>query len=100
MRALAQIEQMKERSFLLEDFEQAAQPVHVRRQIRRGEEVLLAGHHEIVATVGKCSVPCIDRRGHQPDDIFAQLLQLVGKQLAIVLDNVVVSAPIRTTFAR
>ena len=82
MRALAQIEKMKERSFLLEDFEQPAQPVHVRRQIRRGEKVLLAGHHEIVATVGKCGVAGVDRRGHQPDDIFAQLLQLIGKQAA------------------
>src|ERR1700730_13386887 len=82
VRTLAQIEKMKERSFLLEDFEQPAQPVHVRRQIRRGEEVLLAGHHEIIAIVGECGVPGVYRRGHQTDDIFAQLLQLVGEQAA------------------
>src|SRR4030095_15356754 len=73
--ALADVEQMQQRRLLLEDFEQAPQPLHVRREVFRMQKILLARHNQILAGPGEGGVARVDRGAHQSDYVFAQLAQ-------------------------
>ena len=81
LRALRHVEQVQQRCLLLEQVEQPAQPLHVRREI-----LALSRLRSPVTTSASPSreraFARIDGRLHQAGDILAQRAKLVGQALA------------------
>ena len=77
---------MQERRLLLEQVEQPAQPVHVRREVVGVQQIALAGDDQRLAFVQR-ALAGFDRGRHQARDVLAQRLQLFGEARADVVER-------------
>src|SRR5688572_13419024 len=73
--ALAVLEKLEELRLALEEVEEPAQPLHVRREVVHLEQVSPPGNHHLVVRADRFA-PGLDRRAHQRRDVLMQLDQL------------------------
>src|SRR5690606_37509926 len=74
-------EQVQQVGLLLEQLEQAAQPVHVGRHFRDVQQLAFAGDdHGLIVRIGGVQAG-VHRLLHQPGNIRAQRVKLVGQRL-------------------